>query len=187
MSDFLPQGYELPNKGNGYMKLAQGENRFRILEKPVFGQEFWVNKQPKRFRMDQDIPVGEIEDMKTLKHFWAMKVYNYDIKRVQIFEITQKTILGSILALIKNKKYGSPLNYNLSITREGEGMDTEYTILPEPVDPEEEKLIAEVKKGMPKIDLEALFKSEDPFGSVKASKPQVEEESEDIDPNEIPF
>ena len=52
---FLPKGYEIPTSEGGYMKFAIGENRFRILGKPILGWETWIetpegNKQTLRVK-----------------------------------------------------------------------------------------------------------------------------------------
>ena len=37
MDNFLPIDYEVPEKAGNYMKFEDGINRFRILQKPIFG------------------------------------------------------------------------------------------------------------------------------------------------------
>ena len=38
--DFLPDNYEAPQGGGGYMKFQKGDNKFRIVGKPIIG---WLN------------------------------------------------------------------------------------------------------------------------------------------------
>lgn len=49
MSEFLPEGYEVPKTSGGYMKFKQGANKFRILSAPIIGWEYWTeSKKPVR-------------------------------------------------------------------------------------------------------------------------------------------
>lgn len=165
MTDFLPTNYEVPQKPGNYMKFLDGENRFRILASPIIGWVAWEDtkeggRKPIRHRMDEPFDPGKV-DPENIKHFWAMPVYNYTDKRVQILEITQKTIQRELKTLARNKAWGSPLGYNLAITRTGQKLDTEYTIVPEPPTPLD-KEIKEAFEGTT-INLEALYSGEDPF------------------------
>lgn len=166
MNDFLPEDYEVPQPPSQYMKLQQGQNRFRALSKPIIGYKVWTTnedgkRQPKRFRMDENIPVGIIEPGESTKHFWAFVVWNYDASSVQILEITQKSIQKALVEYGKNEDYGSMLNYNVTITKTGEKLDTEYTVMPSPPKPLD-NVIKEAYEAM-NINLEALFDDGDPF------------------------
>ena len=52
-SEFLPEGYEAPQGTGNYMKLQSGENKFRILSKPIIGWLDWKDNKPHRFRMKE--------------------------------------------------------------------------------------------------------------------------------------
>lgn len=165
MSDFLPTAYTVPDKSNGYMKLKQGDNRIRILTSPILGYEWWIDveesRKPVRVPMNGKIPV-EFAD--TVKHFWAMPVWNYEAKQVQILSITQKGIQKTLATLAKNPKWQTPLGYDILIVRTGEGLETEYSVTPEP----KEELAEEIKEVWDKltIRLEALYEGADPFNSA---------------------
>lgn len=167
-NDFLPPSYDIPSKPSGYMKLIEGENRFRILCSPIIGWETWEtgkgnSKTPIRHHMDEPFDINNVEDPKSIKHFWAMAVYNYAEERIQILEITQKSIQKSIRALAKDKDWGSPTGYDLVIMRTGKQLDTEYSVNPKPakaIDP----AILQVYEDM-HINLDALFLGNDPFQS----------------------
>lgn len=179
--DFLPVDYKIPETSN-YMKFAQGENRFRIISKPIIGYEFWVtegeSRKPVRRRMNEEIQVGELEDG-VVKHFWAFVVYNFDAQKIQILELTQKGLMKSVTNLGKNKKWGSPLNYNLVVTKTGEKMATEYQITPEPTDKKEDEFIKDIKIKAEKmnINLEALYTGDDPFAAVEEDNSTVVEDA----------
>ena len=160
MEDFLPPGYEPPSSSGNYMKFEKGENRFRILSKPIIGWEDWQDKRPIRFRMDEK-PEKSVDPKKPVKHFWAMVVWNYKLERVQVLELTQSGIQKTIRALSGDADWGSPLEYDIKVLRTGDGMDTEYQVNPIPHKPVAAE-IAEQAKQL-NINLEALFTGDDPF------------------------
>ena len=68
----------------------------------------------------------------TIKHFWAFLVYNQEAKRVQVLEVTQSSVQAVIKALVDNKNWGDPKGYDITVTRVGSGLDTEYAVMPNP-------------------------------------------------------
>lgn len=175
---FLPDNYEPPAGGN-YMKLATGKNRFRILGSAIIGNEFWRRKgetrEPVRRRMDEPITAGELEvnpktgEQEKVKHFWAFPVWNYGASAVQILELTQKTIQSSIKSLIDSEDWGDPTQYDILVTKEGSGLDTEYHVNPAPMKALDEAIVQAFRAA--NIDMQALFVGGDPFGSgSKAAK-----------------
>ena len=174
----LPETYEVPQKASKYMKWADGENQFRFLTAPVMGWEGWVdtddgNRKPIRHRMDEPFNPAEI-DPDTIKHFWAMVVWNYKEEKVQILEITQKGIQKSLSALDRSKAWGSLLGYDILVTKSGQKLETEYQVNPVPPKALDKEVAAEFKKT--NIDLEKLFTGEDPFGKEK---------DEEINPEDV--
>lgn len=158
---FLPENYESPKSSNFYMKIQEGENRIRILTRPVMGWEDWIEKKPIRFTMENK-PLKSYDPKKSVRHFWAFVVYNYIDLRIQILHITQATIRKSLEALCKDQDWGDPYAYDLKIIRSGEGVDTEYTVNPVPHKPLDQAII-DMFYDQP-CNLEALFTNEDPFG-----------------------
>lgn len=165
MDEFLKTDYELPIAGN-YMRLEKGDNQFRVMSSAIVGFEYW-NNDNKPIRL-KDKPESLPEDIRIekgvtspIKHFWAFAVYNYKAKSIQILEITQKTIQASIMNLVKNKKWGNPKLYDITITRTGDGFETEYSVVPEPHSdiPEEAFKLYDAKK----VNLDALYTGDDPF------------------------
>lgn len=168
---FLPNGYDVPKTPSNYMKLEQGENKFRVLsEHPVLGFEYWTNeKKPVRSKeiwqeAPNDIKIQNDKSwQQSVKHFWAFVIWNYKTENIEILEITQKSIQGALSAIFQSEEWGHPSGYDVSITRSGEGMDTEYIVNPKPPKPLD-PFIAEMFKDK-KINLEALFESGDPFAN----------------------
>ena len=183
-NEFLPKDYKVSSgSGDSYMRFEVGENRLRILTSPILGWEWWVDSQgnprekgarpqqgdkPVRVPKDGEVPVGAVD---TVKEFWAMPVWNYKEEKVQILELTQKGIMRTVTALARDKEWGSPLNYDLNVIRQGEGLDTEYEVVPAP--PKE--LVKEAKEAWESktVRLEALYENGDPFGAtpVEGSDP----------------
>lgn len=168
MNTFLPEEYKVPQAEGNYMKLQEGENTIRIMSSAIIGWEYWTKEnKPVRARdkweeMPTDIKIGK-DGKATIKHFWAFVVWNYNTKKIQILELTQVSIMGAIKALVDNKKWGDPKGYDITITRTGEGMETEYQTMPNPHEDAPEE--AQIKYSAKVIDLEALYDNGDPFGN----------------------
>lgn len=158
--NFLPSDYEAPKSNSPYMKLEDGENRFRILSSPILGWEDWEDKKPKRFRMNAK-PDKSIDPFKPMRHFWAFIVWNYVASRIQILEVTQASIRKRLEFLSKDQDWGSPFSYDIKITKSGQQKDTEYAVNPCPQKPVDAG-IKEAFLSTP-IDLEELFRGGEPF------------------------
>ena len=130
-NNFAPEGYEVPKGASDYMKFEKGENKFRILSKPIFGWEGWREKKPIRFPMNAK-PDATIKFDNEIKHFIAMIVWNYSVSKIQILEITQKSVQEPIINLSKDPDWGSPFEYDIKVSKKGDGMDTEYSVSPVP-------------------------------------------------------
>lgn len=166
MNDFFPTNdYKIPETSN-YMKFSEGDNTFRVLSSAIVGYEYWTKaNKPVRSKT----PFDEVpEDAKLEKdgsfrvnHFWAFVVWNFDAKRVQILELTQKGIMKYIQGLTKNPRWGSIFGYDITVNRSGSGLETEYTPVANPHSP----LPKEVKEKYEKLnlDLELMFEGKDPF------------------------
>ena len=159
-SDFLPQDYEIPTKP--YFKFVQGDNIVRILDSPIMGYEYFnTDSKPVRQKEAFEEMPSDIKQGGTVKHFWAMKIWNYKTGRIEVMEITQKGILTSIKSLAENPKWGTPLGYDICIKKEGDGLKTEYTVMPEPKSEiTEQQELAYVDTY---VNLEALYTNGDPF------------------------
>lgn len=164
--DFLPQDYEAPKQNNHYMKLEEGENKIRILSKPILGWEDWKDKKPVRFHFNEK-PKNPVDSTKPIRHFWAFIVYNYAKDEIQILHVTQSMIRKGIEALCRDSDWGSPHAYDLKITKKGEGMNTEYSINPVPHKPISEEIKRKFKDK--KCNLDALFTNADPFANDHTS------------------
>jgi len=159
-NDFLPDNYVAPKGNSNYMKFEKGENKFRILSRPMMGWLDWQDKKPLRFSMSAK-PDKPVDANKPIKHFWAMIVWNYLKEEIQILEITQKSVQSAIEQLAKDADWGNPFSYDIKVIKEGDGMDTEYTINPVPHKPINAEIL-EAFKAKPCF-LGALYQGADPF------------------------
>lgn len=169
--DFIPSGYEIPKSPSKYTKFEEGKDTEILpLASIIFGFEYW-NKEGKPVRiheMPEQYPAdirAEKDGSFKIKPFWAFPVWNFSEKMIQITQITQKTIMESIQALARNPKWGNPVKkYSITITREGEGLDTKYTVMPNPVEAISEDIMGkwfDVQGAG--FDITRLFTGGDPF------------------------
>jgi hypothetical protein len=109
-------------------KLENGENRMRILTTPITGYVWWPENEnkPQRVKEPKDIPTG----VSDAKYFWFLTIGIND--EVKFLEIKQKTILNQIKALSDNKEWGEVQEYDITITRSGQDLETQYTVVPNP-------------------------------------------------------
>lgn len=163
MDSFLPEGYEAPKSEGNYFKFKKGSNTFRILSPAIFGYEYWngANK-PVRSPEPWDERPDDMKEGGTVKYFMAFVVYNYEAKKAQILEITQKTVREAIEGLAQNKKWGDPSKYDIVVNASGDGLEREYSVLPEPHSEAPEADISQ-------IHLNALFYGQDPFDPKNAN------------------
>ena len=196
--DFFPKNYSQPKAESNYLKLVEGENTFRILSPMITGWEGWKTqddktKKPVRCKQDESINIDEIDDPDEIRFFWAFICWNCVDKKIQIFEIRQRTIQKSLGAIIR--KWGSPDAYDITIEMEKTGAlpkDVKYTVIPNPAT----KLDESIKKVYEdiEIDLEKLYVGEDPYIKNDKKTPQIankeqintkEEVEEEIDISDI--
>lgn len=201
---FLPADYKEP-KNNRYLKPGKGETRFRILgsfenDTAIQGNEIWVtvNENGKAVRKPIRTPKGVVIDVErlefnektgepdTVKFFWILPVWNYDENRIEIMEITQKTIRDGIKILSQNKKWGDPIGYDILVTQVEEKGKISYAVSPEP----KEELTEAMQKALKTetINLKAMFADEKhPYGGDPFEKKQVEIDISEIQIEDIPF
>lgn len=163
-NDFLPQGYEAPASSSHYLKLAEGETKFRIISKPVIGWLDWKDNKPLRYKMDSK-PDKPVDPSKAIRHFWAFMVWSYSNNAVMILEVTQSTIQRMIQDLISDKDWGSPFTYDLKVIRKGKEKNTEYSIVPSNKKAIDDSIYKQCLEA--NVCLDELFVNGDPFASQK--------------------
>lgn len=145
-----------------YMKLVTGENKVRIISKPITGWLHWVDKKPYRTTIEDGEP--ETTDPKNKpKKFLAVVVIDLDDDQVKIMEITQQSVIKAIKALADNPEWGNPFGYDLNIKKSGADLKTKYVVTPSPKKPLSKDLI-KAAQAKP-CNLEALMEGEDPWNT----------------------
>ena len=172
MTGFLPTDYKRPEATSSYTKLSDGPNKLRILSAPIFGYSYWTTEsKPIRSKTPFDgTPVdARLDDGKFKpKFFWALAVYNYAAKAVQVWEITQASIQGPLEDLAMNSDWGDPREYDITVTKTGEKLDTEYSVMPSPAKAVPEEAHKAYREAH--INLEALYEGQDPFNYAAGSE-----------------
>lgn len=185
---FLDASYEVPQVASRYYKMKQGDNQFRILSSPILGNEFWnLDGKPVRRKTGEAIDMTELRPNKdgsagTVKHFWALPVWDYSSNEVKVAEFTQKSILQAIRDLVKDEDWADPKTYDLVITRSGEGFETEYSVKPK-LPKELSPLITKAWKAVQDagFNLEALYAGTDPFTAGPAKRGIVQLAKDETD------
>ncbi len=165
---------EIPITAN-YLSFDIGDNTFRILGSFAKGTakrgiqyftEVGDKKKPVRLSQEASIPASELGLNKFGEpeqpiFFWAFPIWNYNARRIQIATITQKTILRVIKSYIENPKWGNPHNYDFIVTKTKTGDKTEYSTTVNPKEEIDPTILEQYKNTH--IDMDAWFRSEDPF------------------------
>lgn len=159
MNTFLPQDYKVPSNPSAYTKLAQGNNKFRILNSPITGWQYFTTDNKVVRSKDRFAETPNIANDRKQEHFWAMPIYNYETKQLEILTLTQKTIMNTIEAYSNNPDWGNPMQYDITINKKGEKLTTEYNVIPSPA----KEMSDEVKAAIKPLNLEALYTGGNPF------------------------
>ena len=123
---------------SSYMKFEKGENRFRLLNTPTLGYIYWEGNNPIKIAK-----ASEAADGAEPKVFWSCVVWNNG--RPRILEITQSTVQKALKAYDENKDWGNLTQYDVIVKKDGEGMETAYTVMACPHAPmsKEDKAVAD--------------------------------------------
>lgn len=156
MNDFFDGEWKSSEKPL-YTKI-QGEVRLRVLSKAILGWEGWYKNKPIRFKYDYKISTDEYDALDKdnydpskakWKQFAVCVVWNYTEGCPQFWQFSQKQIKDQLLALAADTDWGNITNYDIKVKREGEKMETKYSITPLPAKEVSEEIKAEViKRGL---------------------------------------
>ena len=141
----LSDNYTDPSTISDYLKIGNKESydirivgSFTDPRSGVQGWEAWkdtFNEQGADVRVPERVGLKDKAMLsrkgypdKEIKFFWALAVYNRSIDRIQCWQINQVTIRRQLETLLKHRAWGVPNRYDINVSREGEGFDTEYTL-----------------------------------------------------------
>ena len=138
----------------GYLSLSKlpdgGSVRFALLsDEPLEGYECWGsnNGTNKPFRFleeptyeDVIVEMGDFEPREgrggpgtvDVKFFIALPVFNYESGKVQVLQITQKSIIKELDQISQMEDYSELLEWDFTVSKKGSGLLTEYTVRPVP-------------------------------------------------------
>lgn len=154
----------------------QGEVRIRTIGRGIQGWSTWVEKEgmekgvPMRFEKKPAEPPANRRLNKdgqpaAMKFFMAMPVWNYELGEIQILELTQKSLQKALLSYISDKKdWGNPNDFDLKISRKGEGLKTEYDLKAVSKKPVAQEIVDAYEEAG--VNIRALYDGEDPFAKA---------------------
>lgn len=166
----LPNNYEFKENTTGnYFKIREDAQAFRILTSPIIWYEYfredkdWKVK-PVRQRSPFSWTPADSSKWQAPKEFWAFVVYNHTEKRIQVMEITQRTLMKIVKDYSENGDWWDPKQYDFEISRTWKWTDTKYALMALPksrfeTDKDWNTALEEAEK----VNLEALFEWGDPF------------------------
>lgn len=174
-----PENYELPQSGTSgnYAKLETWDNKFRVLSTPIIGRLYFTETaegkaKPVRVRTPQEVKKDEIKPNKwgekRYNHFWTFVVWDYRKSEVSILELNKNSILKDFDNYLNDPDYSNPLEYDIIITKKGEGLNTEYSFRAGKHSPISDE-IKQAYMDMP-VDLERLFEGGNPYEVDEVTK-----------------
>lgn len=144
VSTFLPKDYELKENGSDFMKFEEGDNKFRILTQATIFMEGWKDGKPfRRAGATASISPDEVDlDYKysadgkpKISEGWAFYVYSHKDEKVMLLSITQQSIKKEIMKYASDEEWGTPTEYDITVTRTTSGPKTTYSVKPSPAKP----------------------------------------------------
>ncbi|NBV95701.1 MAG: hypothetical protein EBR90_02790 [Actinobacteria bacterium] len=179
----FPSNYTPPESGSEssgkYTKIKENEPvKLRILSEAITGYNYWTNdnkciRSELRFESTPNIRDGEKQ-----KHFWAFKVWNYNTKQIEIWEITQSSIRDTLWSYWKDDEYGDLRGYPLKITRTGKALETKYQVIAGQIKPLDEEIA--IESANTPVNLHALYSGENPFAKHEDQAPSKAAFDEDF-------
>lgn len=148
-------------------KIPDGQQvRIRFFGEGATGFVAWTtDKKPLRWELHPEV-LPEIvrpndDGSRTAKFFLAGICWDYETKMFRVVEITQKGIIGDIQKYVADEDFGDPTEYDIVISRTGNGLDTKYDTLAKPPKP----ISADVKAKFAELewDLSNLYAGRHPW------------------------
>lgn len=162
----IPTDVQIPKGSSQFTKLDEGKTKVRVLSDAILGWEGWKDKKPFRVEgsectiTEDQVDMG-IDGKPNINYFWAFEIWNYAEESIQTWEITQKTIMGTLYDLEQNPDWGDLKGYDIEINKKKEGDRTLYSVIaipPKELDAE----IAEAYEASD-IDMRKIFEGEYPI------------------------
>lgn len=198
MNDFFDGEWQGGSDKPLYTKLTPGETKLRIMSRALLGWEGWAQNKPVRFAHDYKITPDEYatldrDNYDSAKGKWRQIavciVWNYNEKCVQFWQFSQKQIKDQLMQLASDTDWGDVTSYDIKIKREGEKMETKYTLIPSNKgDVSDEIKTAVLEKG---LTPEQIFTDKKNQENIDAFRSSIvlpsRKDSAEIKPEDIPF
>ena len=178
-----------PGAGGGYLnpsKIQSGSSvRFALLDdNPLEFYEVWGDATDggvKPFRFSNDPTPDDIEAElgsdytrrlnrdgtapEAVKFAIAVPVYNHDTSKVQILQLSQKSIIRELDSISQMDDYSNLLEWDFVLGKEGNGLNTEYSLRAVPRKKNTEPTIQEAWKEVQAggFDISRLLSGTNPF------------------------
>ena len=144
-------GYKPPVGGDVFLKMAKAGTPIKFVPcgTTATGFSYWTNdkkciRSPKRPTETPNIRVDDKGKVDSIKHYWAMPVFDCESKSVRILEITQSGIQQAITAIDDGSDYDlSSMQQAIKVSAIGSGFDTKYTVLVVPFKADELPVLLE--------------------------------------------
>lgn len=174
--------------GGAYLnpsKVAAGSSvRFCLLsDEPLEMYELWAEGQDgkaKPFRFDSEpspddiaLALGDFTrrlnregtGVEPIKFCLALPVYNFETARVEILQLSQKSLIRELDGISQMPDYEDILAIDFLLGKEGSGLNTEYKLTPVPRKKGADKAITEAweETRSAGFDLSRLLSGADPF------------------------
>lgn len=138
--------------------------KLRVLSEPIVWRvdrdRSWDKPQPIRTK-EKQAPLNPWDEKNQPKPFWALAVYNHNDKKVQVWDITQVTIMRAIETLAEDEDFGDPTLYDIKVLKKKIGDKTEYNVAWLAKSDLSEEAMAIINSTP--CNLNALYGSGDPF------------------------
>lgn len=137
------ESYTPPATSGSFLKLEDGKSAtVRIAGEPVVFESVYKDKETSK---------------ETVRMQYAWKAYNFDEKEIAILNFGV-SVYKQIAALAIDADWGDPSEYNITIKREGTGLNTKYTVTPKP---NKDPLTEDIAESLKEIDLKEKISSND--------------------------
>lgn len=94
----------------------------------------------------------------------SVPVFNYENESIGILSMSQKSLIRAIDEVSQSEDYATLTDWDFSISREGTGLSTEYSLLPLPPKADRKEIQALYKKSVDAgFDINALISGDNPF------------------------
>lgn len=131
------EDYKPPASGDIFLKNAKAGApiKFLFVGKIATGYSYWTSDKKciRSLKRPTETPNIRIDDkgkVDSVKHYWAIPVFDCESRTIRILEVTQVSIQQAITAINDGPDYDlSSMQQAIKISAVGSGFDTKYTLL----------------------------------------------------------